>query len=88
MAFLLRPLACSRPLATIAVTQAAELKAAGLDVIQPWRANRISARPRTIKDAAIARSRPTRRRYAAVDGIAGLKKAICAKFEQGEAALS
>lgn len=83
MAFLSDTLARVKPSPTIAVTQkAAELKAAGRDVIGLGAGEPDFDTPQNIKDAAIAAIQAGKTKYTAVDGIAELKKAICAKFER------
>ncbi|MCB1409054.1 MAG: pyridoxal phosphate-dependent aminotransferase [Rhodobacteraceae bacterium] len=70
-----------KPSATIAVTNmAAEMKAAGKDVIGLGAGEPDFDTPQNIKDAAKAAIDAGRTKYTAVDGIPELKKAICAKF--------
>ena len=70
-----------KPSATIAVTNmAAEMKAAGKDVIGLGAGEPDFDTPQNIKDAAKAAIDAGRTKYTAVDGIPELKQAICAKF--------
>jgi len=70
-----------KPSPTIAVTtKAAELKAAGRDIIALGAGEPDFDTPQNIKDAAIRAINEGRTKYTAVDGIPELKKAICAKF--------
>ncbi len=81
MAFLSDTLARVKPSPTIAVTQkAAELKAAGRDVIGLGAGEPDFDTPTNIKDAAKRAIDAGKTKYTAVDGIPELKKAICAKF--------
>ncbi len=81
MPFLSDTLARVKPSATIAVTNmAAEMKAAGKDVIGLGAGEPDFDTPQNIKDAAKAAIDAGRTKYTAVDGIPELKKAICAKF--------
>ena len=81
MPFLSNTLARVKPSATIAVTNmAAELKAAGKDVIGLGAGEPDFDTPQNIKDAAKAAIDAGRTKYTAVDGLPELKKAICAKF--------
>ena len=81
MAFLSDTLSRVKPSPTIAVsTKAAELKAAGRDVIGLGAGEPDFDTPQNIKDAAIAAIHAGKTKYTAVDGIPELKKAICAKF--------
>jgi aspartate aminotransferase len=81
MAFLSDTLARVKPSPTIAVTtKAAELKAAGKDIIGLGAGEPDFDTPQNIKDAAKAAIDAGRTKYTAVDGIPELKKAICAKF--------
>ena len=83
MAFLSDTLARVKPSPTIAVTtKAAELKAAGKDVIGLGAGEPDFDTPQNIKDAAIAAIQSGKTKYTAVDGIPELKKAICAKFKR------
>jgi len=70
-----------KPSPTVAVTgRAAELKAAGRDIIALGAGEPDFDTPQNIKDAAIAAIRAGKTKYTAVDGIAELKRAICTKF--------
>ena len=81
MAFLSDTLARVKPSPTIAVsTKAAELKAAGRDVIGLGAGEPDFDTPQNIKDAAKRAIDQGRTKYTAVDGIPELKTAICAKF--------
>jgi aspartate aminotransferase len=81
MAFLSDTLSRVKPSATIAVTtKAAELKAAGRDVIGLGAGEPDFDTPQNIKDAAKRAIDQGKTKYTAVDGIPELKKAICAKF--------
>ena len=81
MPFLSETLARVKPSPTIAVTtMAAELKAAGKDVIGLGAGEPDFDTPQNIKDAAIAAIQAGKTKYTAVDGIPELKQAICAKF--------
>ena len=81
MAFLSDTLARVKPSPTIAVTtKAAELKAAGRDVIALGAGEPDFDTPQNIKDAAKRAIDAGRTKNTAVDGIPELKKAICAKF--------
>ncbi|MFC4272809.1 aminotransferase class I/II-fold pyridoxal phosphate-dependent enzyme [Sneathiella chungangensis] len=72
-----------KPSVTIAVTtKAAELKAAGRDVIGLGAGEPDFDTPDNIKDAAIRAITEGKTKYTAVDGIPELKKAICAKFKR------
>jgi len=72
-----------KPSPTIAVTtKAAELKAAGRDVIGLGAGEPDFDTPQNIKDAAIAAINAGKTKYTAVDGIPELKQAICAKFQR------
>ena len=83
MAFLADSLARVQPSATIAVsTKAAELKAAGRDVIGLGAGEPDFDTPQNIKDAAISAMNSGKTKYTAVDGIPELKKAIAAKFKR------
>lgn len=83
MAFLSDTLARVKPSPTIAVTtKAAELKAEGRDVIGLGAGEPDFDTPQNIKDAAKAAIDAGKTKYTAVDGIAELKKAICAKFKR------
>jgi len=81
MAFLSDILARVKPSPTIAVSaKAAELKAAGRDVIGLGAGEPDFDTPQNIKDAAKRAIDAGRTKYTAVDGIPELKVAICAKF--------
>jgi len=81
MAFLSDTLARVKPSPTIAVSaKAAELKAAGRDVIGLGAGEPDFDTPQNIKDAAKRAIDAGRTKYTAVDGIPELKAAICAKF--------
>ncbi|WP_417628776.1 pyridoxal phosphate-dependent aminotransferase [Pararhodobacter aggregans] len=81
MPFLSDTIARVKPSPTIAVTvMAAELKAAGKDVIGLGAGEPDFDTPQHIKDAAKAAIDAGKTKYTAVDGIPELKKAICAKF--------
>ena len=81
MTFLSATLDRVKPSPTIAVTtKAAELKAAGRDVIGLGAGEPDFDTPENIKDAARAAIADGKTKYTAVDGIPELKEAICAKF--------
>ncbi len=81
MTFLSQTLARVKPSPTIAVTtKAAELKAAGKDVIGLGAGEPDFDTPQNIKEAAVAAIAEGKTKYTAVDGIPELKAAICAKF--------
>jgi aspartate aminotransferase len=83
MAFLADALSRVQPSQTIAVTnKAAELKAAGKDVIGLGAGEPDFDTPEHIKEAAIQAMRGGKTKYTAVDGIPELKRAISAKFER------
>ena len=83
MEFLSTTLARVKPSPTIAVTtKAAELKAAGRDVIGLGAGEPDFDTPDNIKQAAIAAITSGKTKYTAVDGIPELKKAICEKFNR------
>ncbi len=72
-----------KPSPTIAVsTKAAEMKAAGEDVIGLGAGEPDFDTPENIKAAAIQAIRDGKTKYTAPDGIAELKQAICAKFKR------
>lgn len=72
-----------KPSPTIAVTnKAAEMKAAGQDVIGLGAGEPDFDTPQHIKDAGIAAITAGKTKYTAVDGIAELKQAICTKFKR------
>ncbi len=81
MPFLSQTLARVKPSPTIAVTtKAAELKAAGRDVIGLGAGEPDFDTPANIREAAKRAIDSGKTRYTAVDGIPELKKAICDKF--------
>jgi aspartate aminotransferase len=81
MPFLSNTLARVKPSPTIAVTtKAAELKAAGRDVIGLGAGEPDFDTPANIREAAKRAIDAGKTRYTAVDGIPELKKAICDKF--------
>jgi aspartate aminotransferase len=83
MAFLSDTLARVKPSPTIAVSNlAAELKAAGHDVIGLGAGEPDFDTPAHIKAAGIAAIEAGKTKYTAVDGIPELKAAICAKFKR------
>lgn len=83
MTFLSATLARVKPSPTIAVTtKAAELKAAGRDVIGLGAGEPDFDTPQNIKDAGIAAITSGKTKYTAVDGIPALKQAICDKFKR------
>ncbi|WP_118136763.1 pyridoxal phosphate-dependent aminotransferase [Oceanicella sp. SM1341] len=83
MTFLSQSLARVKPSPTVAVTtKAAELKAAGRDVIGLGAGEPDFDTPENIKDAAKRAMDEGRTKYTPPDGIPELKKAICAKFER------
>ena len=83
MSFLSKTLDRVKPSPTIAVTtKAAELKAAGRDVIGLGAGEPDFDTPLNIQEAGIAAIRAGKTRYTAVDGIPELKQAICAKFKR------
>jgi aspartate aminotransferase len=83
MAFLSDTLSRVKPSPTIAVsTKAAELKAAGRDVIGLGAGEPDFDTPQNIKDAAKRAIDAGKTKYTAVDGIPELKIAICDKFKR------
>ena len=83
MAFLSDTLSRVKASPTIAVsTKAAELKAAGRDVIGLGAGEPDFDTPQNIKDAAKRAIDGGKTKYTAVDGIPELKKAICDKFSR------
>ena len=83
MELLSATLARVKPSPTIAVTtKAAELKAAGRDIIGLGAGEPDFDTPQNIKDAAVAAIAMGKTKYTAVDGIPELKHAICAKFKR------
>ena len=83
MSFLSATLSRVKPSPTIAVSnKAAELKAAGHDVIGLGAGEPDFDTPQNIKDAAVRAIAEGKTKYTAVDGIPELKRAICAKFKR------
>ncbi len=83
MSFLSQTLDRVKPSPTVAVTQlAAELKAAGRDVIGLGAGEPDFDTPDNIKAAAVAAIEAGKTKYTAPDGIIELKEAICAKFKR------
>ncbi|MEQ9693421.1 pyridoxal phosphate-dependent aminotransferase [Shimia sp. SDUM112013] len=83
MTFLSATLSRVKPSPTIAVTtKAAELKAAGRDVIGLGAGEPDFDTPQNIKDAAVAAITAGKTKYTPVDGIPELKQAICAKLKR------
>jgi aspartate aminotransferase len=83
MPFLADRLARIKPSPTIAVTtKAAELKAAGRDVIGLGAGEPDFDTPANIKAVAIKAIEQGQTKYTAVDGTPALKQAICAKFKR------
>ena len=83
MTFLSATLSRVKPSPTIAVSnKAAELKAAGHDVIGLGAGEPDFDTPQNIKDAAVRAIAEGKTKYTAVDGIPELKQAICAKFKR------
>ncbi|NRB20098.1 MAG: pyridoxal phosphate-dependent aminotransferase [Rhodobacteraceae bacterium] len=83
MPFISDTLSRVKPSPTIAMTaKAAELKAAGRDVIGLSAGEPDFDTPQNIKDAAIAAIVAGKTKYTAPDGIPELKKAICAKLSR------
>lgn len=83
MNFLSDTLSRVKPSPTIAVTtMAAELKAAGRDVIGLGAGEPDFDTPQNIKDAGIAAINAGKTKYTAPDGIIELKQAICAKLKR------
>ncbi len=81
MTFLSATLGRVKPSPTIAVTtRAAEMKAAGEDVIGLGAGEPDFDTPENIKAAGIAAIRAGKTKYTAPDGIPELKRAICDKF--------
>ncbi len=74
-------LARVKPSPTVAVTAlAAELRAAGRDIISLGAGEPDFDTPRHIREAGIAAIETGKTRYTTVDGIAELKQAVCRKF--------
>lgn len=83
MTFLSSTLDRVKPSPTIAVTtKAAELKAAGRDIIGLGAGEPDFDTPQSIKDAAVVAIALGKTKYTAVDGIPELKQAICGKFKR------
>ncbi|MEM6662647.1 MAG: pyridoxal phosphate-dependent aminotransferase [Pseudomonadota bacterium] len=83
MAFLADSLARVKPSPTMAVTaKAAELKAAGKDVIGLGAGEPDFDTPDHIKHAAVEAMNQGKTKYTKVDGIPELKQAICDKFQR------
>ena len=83
MSFLSETLSRVKPSPTIAVTQkAAELKAAGKDVIGLGAGEPDFDTPQNIKDAAVQAIADGKTKYTAPDGIPELKEAIVAKMKR------
>src|SRR5690606_38822840 len=83
MSIVANRLARIKPSPTIAVTtKAAELKAAGRDIIGLGAGEPDFDTPDHIKEAGIEAIRAGKTKYTAVDGTPELKKAICAKLER------
>ena len=83
MAFIASSLARIKPSPTIAVTQkAAELKAAGRDVIGLGAGEPDFPTPDNIKAAGIKAIENNDTKYTAPDGTPALKKAVCGKFKR------
>ncbi|WP_372884967.1 pyridoxal phosphate-dependent aminotransferase [Shimia sp.] len=83
MSFLSATLSRVKPSPTIAVTaKAAELRAAGRDVIGLGAGEPDFDTPQNIKEAAVAAIAAGKTKYTAVDGIPELKAAICAKLRR------
>jgi aspartate aminotransferase len=83
MSFLAQRLSRIKPSPTIAVTmKAAELKAAGRDVIGLGAGEPDFDTPANIQEAAVAAMRRGETRYTAVDGTPALKQAICGKLKR------
>jgi aspartate aminotransferase len=83
MSLLAQRLSRIKPSPTIAVTtKAAELKAAGRDVIGLGAGEPDFDTPANVVEAAIAAMKRGETRYTAVDGTPSLKKAIAAKFKR------
>ena len=83
MSFLSKTLDRVKPSPTISIsTKAAELKAAGKDVIALSAGEPDFDTPDTIKEAAIAAINAGKTKYTAPDGIPELKQAVCAKLKR------
>ncbi len=86
MSFLAQRLGRIKPSPTIGVTQkAAELKAAGRDIIGLGAGEPDFDTPEHIKDAAMAAIDRGETKYTAVAGTLALRRAICAKFKRDNA---
>ena len=86
MSFLSETLARVKPSPTIAIsTKAAELKAAGRDIIALSAGEPDFDTPGNIKAAAMVAMDAGKTKYTAPDGIAELKQAVCAKFKRDNA---
>ncbi|NSY38511.1 pyridoxal phosphate-dependent aminotransferase [Leisingera sp. ANG59] len=83
MSFLSETLSRVKPSPTIAMTaKAAELKAAGRNVIGLSAGEPDFDTPQNIKDAAVAAIAAGKTKYTAPDGIPELKQAVCAKMKR------
>ena len=83
MSFLASSLSNIKPSPTIAISmKAAELKAAGNDIISLSMGEPDFDTPKNIKDAAIVAIQKGDTKYTAVDGTAALKKAVIEKFKR------
>lgn len=83
MSFLAKSLSNVKPSPTIAVSmKAAELKAAGKDIISLGTGEPDLDTPQNVKDAAIKAINAGDTKYTAVNGTAPLKKAIIAKLKR------
>ncbi|MDX2082873.1 MAG: pyridoxal phosphate-dependent aminotransferase [Rickettsiales bacterium] len=83
MSFLASNLGNIKPSPTIAISmKAAELKAAGLDIISLGMGEPDFDTPQNIKEAAIVAINKGDTKYTAVDGTAALKKAVINKFKR------
>jgi len=83
MSFLAKTLSRVKPSPTIAITtKAAELKAAGKDVIALSAGEPDFDTPETIKNAAKAAIDAGKTKYTAPDGIPELKQAVCDKLKK------
>src|SRR3989339_2266594 len=85
MSILASRLSRIKPSATLAVTaKAAELKAAGKDIIGLGAGEPDFDTPEHVKAAAVAAIGKGFTKYTAVDGTPGLKQAIIAKFKRDQ----
>ena len=83
MSFLSKTLSRVKPSPTIAIsTKAAELKAAGRDIVALSAGEPDFDTPQNIKDAAKAAIDAGKTKYTAPDGIPELKQAVCDKFKR------